>query len=179
MVLIRDNVILLNFNNNIIGFPNKISDDPILELVLSSSDDYLFAEERRLMYVALTRTRNKIYILTDKNNPSIFYNELKHDRNAYINSQFVNDKEKEEIPCPKCKTGYLMRKVNPKSGNMFIGCSHYPKCDYSLSDTKVFDENIKCPLCGGFLIRRKSKIMGKPPFYGCTNYPFCNYIRTL
>ena len=49
-----DNVILLNFQNSTLGFPNKISDDPMLELVLSNADNYLFGEERRLFYVAMT-----------------------------------------------------------------------------------------------------------------------------
>lgn len=35
-----DNVILLNFQNSTLGFPNKISDDPMLELVLSNADNY-------------------------------------------------------------------------------------------------------------------------------------------
>jgi DNA helicase-4 len=36
-----ENVIILNFNNALLGFPNKIYDDPILELVLSTADTFL------------------------------------------------------------------------------------------------------------------------------------------
>jgi len=36
----------------------------------------MYEEERRLMYVALTRTKNKIYLLVPKNNYSIFIKEL-------------------------------------------------------------------------------------------------------
>lgn len=52
-----DNVVLLNFQNATLGFPNKIADDPILRLVLTAPEDYPYAEERRLLYVAMTRTK--------------------------------------------------------------------------------------------------------------------------
>ena len=66
-----DNVVILNFNNSLLGFPNKIADDPLLELVLSNSDTYLYGEERRLLYVALTRTRNEVFLITDASKPSV------------------------------------------------------------------------------------------------------------
>ena len=36
----------------------------------------MYEEERRLFYVALTRTKNKVYLLTTKNKESIFIKEL-------------------------------------------------------------------------------------------------------
>jgi len=50
-----DNVIVLNGESGLLGFPNEIEDDEMLQLVLSEPDKFLFAEERRLFYVALTR----------------------------------------------------------------------------------------------------------------------------
>ena len=38
-----DNVILLNFQNSTLGFPNKIADDPVLALVLAEPEDFLYA----------------------------------------------------------------------------------------------------------------------------------------
>ena len=58
------------------GFPNKIVDDRILRLVSKSYDKFLYSEERRLFYVALTRTKNKVYLLVPKKNPSIFIKNL-------------------------------------------------------------------------------------------------------
>lgn len=46
------------------GFPNQIADNPMLRYVLSESDKYLFAEERRLFYVALTRAKKNVYIIS-------------------------------------------------------------------------------------------------------------------
>ena len=58
------------------GLPNKIEDNNIIKKVFSSNE-LIYAEERRLMYVALTRTKKHIYILYHKNSPSIFIKEIK------------------------------------------------------------------------------------------------------
>lgn len=71
-----DEVILLHCNNSIYGFPTKKEVDTILKNVESIDISYPYAEERRLFYVALTRTKNHVYILYPKNNPSIFLKEL-------------------------------------------------------------------------------------------------------
>ena len=71
----EENVIIINLENKILGFPNKIKDEKILNLV-SSKEKYLYAEERRLFYVALTRTKNYVYLLVPKTNQSIFVKEL-------------------------------------------------------------------------------------------------------
>ena len=42
-----------------------------------SDKSYLFAEERRLFYVALTRTKNQVYLLVPFLGQSIFVNEIK------------------------------------------------------------------------------------------------------
>ena len=72
----EDNVIIVNMSDDILGFPSKIKDDSILRLVTINNDNYPYSEERRLMYVALTRTKNKVYIIVPDNR-SIFINELK------------------------------------------------------------------------------------------------------
>ena len=73
----EENVILINLKNDKLGFPNKIEDDEVLKYVSCKEDNYPFSEERRLFYVALTRTKNKNYLLVPKNNESIFIKELK------------------------------------------------------------------------------------------------------
>ncbi len=71
-----DYTIILNCNNSILGFPNKIEDNRLISKILPN-EDYPFAEERRLFYVAITRCKEKTYILYDKNNPSQFIKEIK------------------------------------------------------------------------------------------------------
>jgi len=70
------NVILINLEDSMTGFPNKMVDDKILRLLYKSRVSYPFDEERRLFYIALTRTKNKVYLLTPKSNPSIFVKEI-------------------------------------------------------------------------------------------------------
>ena len=72
----EDNVILLNMANNYLGFPSKIMDSKVFSLITKSKDNYPYAEERRLFYVALTRTKNNIYIMVPRKNPSIFISEI-------------------------------------------------------------------------------------------------------
>lgn len=71
-----DNVIIINVLDNILGFPSQIKDDNVLRYVTAKQDQFPFSEERRLFYVALTRTKNKTYILTKKGQESIFVREL-------------------------------------------------------------------------------------------------------
>ena len=73
-----DYVIVLDLNDGRWGFPSKVEDDPLLELVLPpvSGGAYPFAEERRLFYVAMTRARNGAYLVTDPVQQSTFVTEL-------------------------------------------------------------------------------------------------------
>jgi DNA helicase-4 len=72
-----DNVILINVEDKLLGFPTKIKDEKILKYVNNTKDYYPYEEERRLFYVALTRTKNKIYIISSYNNESLFTKEIK------------------------------------------------------------------------------------------------------
>lgn len=71
-----DYVIILQCNKDIYGFPSIVSDDPVLDYVLTKSDRYPFGEERRLFYVAITRAKIKTFVLYDKRFPSVFVNEF-------------------------------------------------------------------------------------------------------
>ena len=51
-------------------FPNKTEDDNVLTLVLGKKDNFQDAEERRLFYVALTRTKSVVYLLSEKSKSS-------------------------------------------------------------------------------------------------------------
>lgn len=71
----EENVIVLNVVDSKYGIPNKIEDDKILRFV-SKSKNYLYDEERRLFYVALTRTKNNVYLMTKRFSESIFIKEI-------------------------------------------------------------------------------------------------------
>lgn len=73
-----DYVIILQCNKDTYGFPSLVSDDPVLNYVLTRSDQYPYGEERRLFYVAITRAKVKTYILYDRRFPSVFVDEFLH-----------------------------------------------------------------------------------------------------
>lgn len=79
-----DNVILINLKNWKAGFPNKMVDDPVLNFVKRNGDSFSYAEERRLFYVALTRTKNNVYLLAPYFKSSVFVQELKTDANVEL-----------------------------------------------------------------------------------------------
>ena len=73
-----DYVIILQCNKDTYGFPSLVSDDPVLNYVLTKSDQYPYGEDRRLFYVAITRAKVKTYILYDRRFPSVFVDEFLH-----------------------------------------------------------------------------------------------------
>ena len=78
-----DNVILINLTDDIMGFPSKIKNSKIIN-ILFDKELYKYDEERRLFYVAITRSKNNVYFLVDKNNISCFVKEIIKDYKEYI-----------------------------------------------------------------------------------------------
>ncbi len=73
-----DYVIILQCNKDTYGFPSLVNDDPVLNYVLTKSDQYPYGEERRLFYVAITRAKIRTFVLYDKRFPSVFVDEILH-----------------------------------------------------------------------------------------------------
>ncbi|WP_332307801.1 topoisomerase DNA-binding C4 zinc finger domain-containing protein [Pontibacillus chungwhensis] len=171
-----DNVIILNGKNDLLGFPNRILDDPLLSLVLTDQDQYNFAEERRLFYVALTRTRNKTFILAPEANESIFVKELIDKQK--VGQELVSDRVTltKNPKCPKCVQGYLVTRENVMHKRQFIGCSNYPNCDHTINDVRVINDQVICSNCKGYMVVRSGPY---GEFYGCTNYPRCKSKQNL
>ena len=97
-----DYVFLLNCNSGYddYGFPSQVADDPILNYVLSKTDSFDHAEERRVFYVAITRAKRASYVLFDKQYPSLFVTELGGVAKA--------EDEETMMTCPRCGNGKLM-----------------------------------------------------------------------
>lgn len=114
----RDIVIVLNMNSDLMGMPAMRESNPLIEILLSKEDDYPFAEERRLFYVAITRARLQTIIIANPKNPSPFLYEISE---ALAESR--------QRLCPKCLTGELIKK-NLNRGEVYY-CSNYKYgCDY-------------------------------------------------
>ena len=70
-------IIILNNGDSTYGFPNKLEDHSILKYVTRNDNEIPFAEERRLFFVAITRCKEKTFLLVPYKNPSIFIKEIK------------------------------------------------------------------------------------------------------
>ncbi len=168
-----DNVIIINARNEVYGFPSQVQEDPVLKYVVKDDHSIEYAEERRLFYVALTRTKNRVYIVTPQEHPSEFVVELLHDyHNIKVNGDLVleNTTENSVIKrCPVC--GYpLQLRYNKYYGLKLWICSNEPEiCDFMTNNLKGGILPImKCNKClDGYMIVKEGK---NSPFLGCTNY---------
>lgn len=109
-----DYIFIINNKRSRMGFPSKIQDAAILNLLLDNCDQYPYAEERRLFYVALTRAKKKAFLVTVKNQESEFAMELKE--------RYGEELKREQWECPLCG-GKLLKKSGPYGE--FYGCSNY------------------------------------------------------
>lgn len=169
----EDYVVLINADDGLIGFPNRMDDDPILNLVLSSKENYPFSEERRLWYVALTRAKLCTYIIANNTHTSLFLTEIL--QKCSIMNKKEQIKEQDIIYCPRCKTGNLSEKSYP-DGNSYWKCSNYPYCDYTIRDKEALRKKHICPICGDYMVYRYSY---NYKFYDCHNYPYCKHTERI
>ena len=154
-----------------------IEDDPVLQLVVHSDRTIEYAEERRLFYVAMTRTKNRVYIVVPQSRPSRFIAELVQDYPGIkVNGVLDIDKTVEPVisvmkRCPVC--GYPMQyKYKRDFGLRLWICTNEPEiCDFMTNDLRGGTLPIlKCDRCSdGYLIVKPGK-KGSDPFLGCTNY---------
>ena len=180
-----DDVIILNFKDKLNGFPNKIEDDSVLRF-LKEKEKCQYAEERRLLYVALTRTLNNVYLLAPTYKESVFIEELSNkykvkqlylridknlERNFYrqhkSNEPF--DYRETDIKCPNCNDGKITVVRNNESGTKYIRCSNHPDDSYHYNggpywgdlEDYIFIEKCPNPDCEGVLIRdyKKDKLI--------------------
>ena len=169
----KDNVILINLENNVVGFPNQMVEDKLLNFVINDSDQYPNGEERRLFYVALTRTKNNVYLLVPETDKSEFVIELEENiddleiiSNDSAEEEIIDDIDefmkhkkvysiKTHLKCPICKTGDVLLKILKTNDGedivRFFDCSHR-RCEWRggsfYSSLELLDEIEICPDCG-------------------------------
>lgn len=174
--LSADNVIIINAKDEIYGFPSKVDDDPVLNLVVSNDTSYNYAEERRLFYVALTRTKNRVFIVTPEKRPSEFIKELLSDPKSYPNvtlqgelktdlslSNVVKDR------CPICSYPMQLRWNKNYGLRLWICTNDQEICGFMTNDKRGGELSIqKCDWCkDGYLVVKKGRT---EYILGCTNY---------
>lgn len=168
--LSADAVILINAIDDILGFPSKIEDIPIIELlkdfnqskpnnnkftpliISGFKEEILYPEERRLFYVAMTRTKNKFYIAVPNSKKSMFIKEIskynqviQHKDIIKSTSPITSDKS-----CPKCN--YFLSMINYKGKDFFIYKCSNKKCNFQTMFPKKLEELDICPKCKDIVI---------------------------
>ena len=188
----EDYAVVLDLKNNLRGFPSQIEDDPVLELVLPVTGEgaFPFAEERRLFYVAITRARRGVYLITDPDRPSAFVFELLRESGDI---RQLGEFPPPSPPCPRCLSGHLV----PSQTRKNLRCSNYPSCQHlaprcpgcNVGYAVVEDQKtcmctnpacnfrpMVCPECRVGVLEEKRSNYG--PFLGCSEYlsvPPCSY----
>jgi DNA helicase-4 len=135
--------VIVGLRGGVWGFPASKVDDPLFDLVLTAPDDYEHGEERRLFYVAITRARQKTYLVCETGaDESVFATELLSEPEYRVDVFGVDTKK---FACQVCKSGTML--LRDGSNGKFYGCSNFPLC----SNTQQ-----TCTKCGhGFLINEK------------------------
>ena len=192
-----DYVLIPGMKSGTYGFPSTIADDPVLDLVMGDPDTFEHAEERRLLYVAMTRARRGVHLIASPSGPSPFATELLElddSDNGWLVVQV--DRDGNRVPalegvrtCPECTAGVLV----PRTGirGSFFGCSAFPTCTYTTNDVsadRMANTSLRpssgprsrakqgaCPRCDRGTLHRRTGKFG--PFLGCSEYPSCGYTR--
>ena len=115
-------VIVMDVVQDYFGFPSTIEDDPVLALVKPSEENFEYAEERRVFYVALTRAKIACHLISPIELPSLFTTELLKDG---VGKHLGLDDSKNRV-CPLCKSGRLYAAKNG-TGKF---CSNTPLCSF-------------------------------------------------
>lgn len=156
-----DTVILLGLVHEEVNrrcFPSRMTEDELIQLPLPPREAYPDAEERRLMYVALTRARNRVVIPVLMKGPSPFVSELFECREEV---QAYHEGKPLEY-CDVCDKGSRLQR------------SGVVKCTNEKCAVNTASQGAKCPACGEGQLVTKSGRYGL--FVGCNRYPHCNHI---
>lgn len=117
-----DYIVIPGMNTGSYGFPSAIADDPVLGLAMPTAEGFAHAEERRLLYVALTRARRQVTLITPLVRMSPFVIELLTDPRVVA---VGGDGAPVEI-CSTCGQGSMVQRRGRYGP--FLGCSTFPAC---------------------------------------------------
>jgi DNA helicase-4 len=110
------------------GFPSTIPNDPVLRLAMPAAEVFPRAEERRLFYVALTRARRGVLLVTVDKHESRFVMELIRDQKV-VRTNAIGE-VLASVVCPRCDRGFMVERTGKRGP--FLGCRRYPRCKSTL-----------------------------------------------
>lgn len=128
-----DYVVIPGLTRDKSAFPSKVADDPVLRLAMPAREPFPFAEERRLFYVALTRARRSVTLVTVQHRVSSFLTELVREQGLRLVN--ADGGRAMVIPCPTCEDGTMVPRSS-KHGR-FYGCSNFPKCRQTMKEAEA------------------------------------------
>jgi DNA helicase-4 len=190
-----DHVVVMGLSSRSPSFPSATEDDPVLQLVSAAPDGFLSSEERRLMYVALTRSKGRVYLLHSTSEPSPFVEELLDREKGKLE---VLGRVSDRLLCPRCQGRTILRREG--DGWVIWGCMHFPMCDGRLAacegcnegamvavDRQVMECNgcktrvQRCPRCEAGHLKLRTNSRDKSKFWACSegrpNNEGCRYTR--
>ena len=94
-------VFILGLTEGSGGFPDIWLEDRIFQVIKTANHDLLLEEERRLFYVAITRAKDKLFLLTEKGKESSFLKEIPEIFTVKT-SQSMKPVVDKIITCEKC-----------------------------------------------------------------------------
>ena len=94
-------VFILGLTEGYGGFPDIWLEDRIFQIIKKANHDLLIEEERRLFYVAITRAKDKLFLITEKGNESGFLKEIPEIFTVRTSISIKSVVEK-VITCHKC-----------------------------------------------------------------------------
>jgi DNA helicase-4 len=110
------------------GFPSDNQEEAIVDALLPCVDGFKHSEERRLLYVAMTRAKKKVYLIADPMAPSEFIEELlSPSYDLQIMSEKFGGRFRKTFKCSSCHNGYFSLSSG-KYGD-FYQCSSQTICD--------------------------------------------------
>lgn len=193
-----DYCILIGLSQGKLGFPNERKDEQVVEALLPQLDGFKHSEERRLMYVAITRAKKQSFIIADSDSPSEFVLEMMSDSYPIkVESNLFKDDHLKTFKCPSCYSGYFKRfegKYGPfyscSSGD---ACTCKPRICIKCGSPSIDSESVStcqnekcghsfkiCLKCGRPMRIRDGRY-GK--FWGCSGYGIpgdqCTYTEKL
>lgn len=125
-----DYTILLDVSEGDYGVPSRIEDDELLNLVIPRPEEFAYAEERRLFYVALTRASRGTFLIYNRTKPSPYIAELCDIAGDDLRFETVDGARLWQ--CPKCVVGKLVERTT-EDGAAVMGCSSHPSCKHTQS----------------------------------------------